>query len=329
MLIFRKKFNIFLFLFFILFLIIATKTLAISDEKLTIAFVPRSLDNPIFLDTFENAQKQASDLGVRLEWVAPFSFDTDEQIAIIENLIRREVDGIIMSVDDVQSIRDVIKKAIDNDIVVATFDADSPGSERLFHIGIDNYRAGQAIGEALVQLINDKGLAETELDTMIMTGVSEALNLQERISGFHQATAEINLNIKDVLENNDDVKLAIDLLERYVQKNPEIDVIYFVGGWPFYVPAEAMPNFQKWAQNGGIAVGIDIFYNALLLQKEGLIHYLIGQDLASMGSDGLKYMVEYILYGVKPEEFIETGLEHANSSNIDYLLEIHKPWLVK
>jgi ribose transport system substrate-binding protein len=320
------------FLTFVLFIFLCNGLVLADDltEPLTIAFVPRSLDNPIFLDTFEHAQKKALELGVRLEWVAPFSFDTGEQLEVIENLIRRRVDGMIVSVDDVEEVREVISKAIDEGIVVATFDADSPGSKRLFHIGIDNKKAGLAIGKALVDVVKKKGLAEQELDTMILTGARDALNLQERITGFIQATdGEINLKVNAILENYDNFKLAIELVEEYVKNHPELDVIFFVGGWPFYVPAEAMPNFQRWAQSGGLAVGIDIFYDALLLQKEGLIQYLIGQDFASMGSVGLETLVNYIRNGELPPEFIETGLEHANSENLERLLDTHKPWLVK
>ena len=302
----------------------------VTSQELTIAIVPRSLGNPIFLDAFEEAQKKAYELNVRLEWVAPFDFDLDSQIEIIENLIRRGVDGIIASVNDEEAVEQVIQKAMDQGIAVATFDADCPSSGRLFHIGIDNYRAGAAIGTALVDVVKDKQLDNQVLDTMIMTGYREALNLEERIRGFFAATeGEINLNIRDILENHDTVERAIILLEDYVKNNPDIDVIYFVGGWPFYVPAEALPNFQSWAQKGGIAVGIDLFYDALLLQKEGLIQYLIGQDMASMGSVGLELLVNYLRFGDVPPEFVETGLEHADAANLDRLLEIHKPWLVK
>lgn len=299
-------------------------------QELTIAIVPRSLGNPIFLDAFEAAQNRAFELGVRLEWVAPFDFDSNAQIEIIENLIRRDVDGIIASVNQEQAVVDVIKKALDAGIAVATFDADCPNSGRLFHIGINNYAAGFEIGNALVEVLKARNLADVKLQTMIMTGYREALNLEERIRGFLDATeGKVDLAIQDILENEDTVERSIILLEDYVLTNPDVDVIYFVGGWPFYVPSEALPNFQKWAQQGGIAVGIDLFYDALLLQKEGLIQYLIGQDMGTMGSLGLELLVNYIRLGEKPPEFVETGLEHANEGNIDRLLQIHKPWLVK
>lgn len=297
---------------------------------LTIAFLPRSLSNPIFLDAFEAAQKKAYELDVSLEWVAPFYFDGVAQVEIIDNLIRRGVDGIIASVNDEEPVRQIIQKALAAGIPVATFDADCPGSGRLFHIGIDNYQAGVEIGLALVDVIHTKGLENRELTTMIMTGYREALNLEERIRGFLEATAgNINLKVKAILENEDMVEKSIILLEDYVRVNPEVDVIFFVGGWPFYVPGEALPNFQKWAQQGGIAVGIDLFYDALLLQKEGLIQYLIGQDMTSMGATGLELLVNFIRCGEVPPEYVKTGLEHANETNLERLLQVHKPWLVK
>lgn len=301
-----------------------------GEEPLTIAILPRALGNPIFLDAFEAAQKKAHELGVRLEWVAPFDFDSGAQVEIIENLIRRGVDGILASVNDEEAIHQVFQKAMEQGIAVATFDGDSPGSGRLFHIGIDNYQAGLAIGQALVEVLQGRGLAQQELDTMIMTGYREAFHHEERIRGFLAATeGKVRLNIRDIVENEDTVEKSIILLEDYVKHNPDIDVIFFVGGWPFYVPSEALPNFQRWAKAGGIAVGIDLFYDALLLQKEGLIQYLIGQDMAAMGSLGLELLVNYIRFGETPPDFVEVGLEHANESNLDRLLEIHKPWLVK
>lgn len=300
------------------------------EDDLTIAFLPRSLGNPIFLDAFEAAQKKAYELGVTLEWVAPFDFDSDLQVEMIENLIRRGVDGIVASVNDEEAIHRVFQKAMANGIPVATFDADSPGSGRLFHIGINNYKAGVEIGTALVSVIKEKGLEDQVLDTMIMTGYREALNLEERIRGFLDATADdVRLNIVSILENEDTVEKSIILLEDYLKMNPDVDVIFFVGGWPFYVTSDALPNFRHWAQEGGIAVGIDLFYDALLLQKEGLIQYLIGQDMTGMGAQGMELIVNFIRYGQVPPEFVETGLEHANESNLDRLLEIHKPWLVK
>ena len=304
-----------------------------ESEEITIAYVPRSLDNPIFLDAFEHAQEKAIDLGINIEWVAPFAYNAEEQIEIIESLISREVDGMVISVNNTPDYIEVINKAVDSGIAVATFDADAPDSKRLFHIGINNYQAGEVTAEGLLQVLEAKNIdyqnQNEQLDTMIMTGVRGALNLDSRIEGFLDRVENTNLKVQDIVENQDSVNLSVELLEQYLQQNPEVDIIFFVGGWPFYVPAEALPNFQKWAENGGVAVGIDIFYDALLLQERGLLQYLVGQDMATMGSKGLSTLYNYIKYGAEPREYIETGVEVADDQNLERFLQTHRPWRVK
>ncbi|RCW53336.1 substrate-binding domain-containing protein [Halanaerobium sp. ST460_2HS_T2] len=304
-----------------------------NEQEITIAYVPRSLDNPIFLDAYEHAQEKAIDLGINLEWVAPFAYDAEEQIDIIESLIARKVDGMVISVNNTPEYINVINKAVEAGIAVATFDADAPDSKRLFHIGINNYKAGRVTAEGLLDVLKNNNIDYRQqgkyLNTMIMTGVRGALNLDSRIEGFLDRVENTNIRVKDIIENQDSVNLSVELLEQYLQQNPDIDIIFFVGGWPFYVPAEALPNFQKWAEDGGIAVGIDIFYDALLLQKRGLLQYLVGQDMATMGSKGLSTLYNYIMYDALPQEYIETGVEVANEQNLERLLQTHRPWRVK
>lgn len=338
---FAQKNNFLLYLTLILIFIGALTVSAEADniqqneenEEMTIAYVPRSLDNPIFLDAFEHAQEKANDLGINIEWVAPFVYNEKAQIEIIESLIARKVDGMVISVNNTPEYIDVINRAVEAGIAVATFDADAPDSKRLFHIGINNYEAGKVTAEGLLNVLDSKNIdyskQDKHLDTMIMTGVRGALNLDSRIEGFLDTVEASNIRVQDIVENQDSVNLSVELLEQYLEQNPDIDIIFFVGGWPFYVPAEALPNFQQWAENGGVAVGIDIFYDALLLQERGLLQYLVGQDMATMGSKGLSTLYNYIKYDAQPQEYIETGVEVADEQNLERLLQTHRPWRVK
>ncbi len=300
-----------------------------GDQTLTIAFVPKSLDNPIFLDTFEAARRKAAELGVKLEWVAPFFTDTESQVRVINNLIKREVDGIIISVNGSDSLKKVIDKAVDSGIPVATFDSDSPASKRLFYIGTDNYQAGVAVGQALRNLLDGKKGDKKAYKTMILSGDRGALNLNKRIIGFKHALHGNYLLDIEILYCEDNIQLAIELVEEYLRDHPDLDIIFFTGGWPFYTPADAMPNFQEWSKRGGIAVGIDIFYSALLLQEQGMINYLVGQNFKEMGEKSLDYLVQYIREGTLPPVLINTGLTYADKTNIDRLLDIYKPWEVR
>ena len=299
-------------------------------RPITIAIVPKSLDNPVFVDAKETAELAARKLKVNLEWVGPFKVDPDTQVKIIEGLIWRKVDGIAISTSDPEKIRKVIAKAVAAGIKVATIDADCPDSKRLFYCGTDNYKAGWACGEAMVKIITAKGLAKKSLRTAILTGGIEAHNLNERIRGFKEAVAgKINLNYVALLACDDDTSTGAKVVESYIKQHPETDVFYFSGGWAFFGPTESLPLYQEWCNRGGIAVSIDTFHPVLVAAKRGFFQALVGQDFRKMGELTVNYLVSAVKGHQIPREYIDTGLELANQSNFDQLLKEKKPWEMK
>jgi ribose transport system substrate-binding protein len=299
-------------------------------RPITIAIVPKSLDNPVFVDAKETAELAARRLKVNLEWVGPFKVDPDAQVRIIEGLIWRKVDGIAISTSDPEKIRKVIAKAVAAGIKVATIDADCPGSQRLFYCGTDNYKAGWACGEAMVKIITARGLAKKSLRTAILTGGIEAHNLNERIRGFKEAvTGKINLKYEALLACDDDISTGAKVVESYIKEHPETEVFYFSGGWAFFGPPESTPLYQEWCDRGGIAVSMDTFHPVLVAAKKGFFQALVGQDFRKMGELTVSNLVSAVKGLPVSHEYIDTGLELADPSNYDQLLREKKPWEMK
>ena len=88
-----------------------------------IAVVPKSLDNAIFLDSQAAAEAKAKELGINLQWVGPTTSDAGQQVTVIEGLIEKQVDGILISCNDADALKDVIDRAVDAGIVVGCFDS--------------------------------------------------------------------------------------------------------------------------------------------------------------------------------------------------------------
>jgi len=105
------------------------------------------------------------------------------QVEMIENLIRRGVDGILASVNDEEAIHKVFQKAMEQGIAVATLMGTArqrtPFSYR--HRQLQRRRGHR---HALVGVLKGRGLENAELDTMIMTGFREAFHHEERIRAF-------------------------------------------------------------------------------------------------------------------------------------------------
>jgi ribose transport system substrate-binding protein len=300
-------------------------------RPIVIAIVPKSLDNPVYMDAKETAEVAARKQNVVLEWVGPFKVDPDAQVKVVEGLIWRKVDGIAISCSDPEKIRKVIAKAHAANIKVATIDADCPGSKRAFYCGTDNYKAGRACGEQMVKIVTRRGLAGKSLRTAILTGGVEADNLNERIRGFKEAAAgKIRLNYTALLACNDDTSTGAKVVEAYIKKHPETEAFYFAGGWPFFGPVESMPLYRKWCDEGGLAVAMDTFYPVLQAAQRGYAQALVGQDFRKMGELTVNYLVCAVKGLPIPGENIDTGLEiAADQSDFGRLLKQKKPWEMK
>lgn len=297
---------------------------------IVISIVPKSLDNPVFLDAKEESERIGKELGIKIEWLAPMQVDAAEQERIMANLIRRKVNGIIISCIDSDRIAKQIDKAVAAGIKVATFDSDSPHSKRLFYCGTNNYLAGKACGAALIKVLTAKHKADRENRLLIMTGSLASDNLNERIRGFQDAVrGRLRLKLVPTLACDDDSSKAGELLEEFIRNNPDLDAFLSVGGWPLLVPPDSMPGFQLWCRRGGTSIVIDTFYPNLIAAKKGMADALVGQDFIKMGRLSVFNLYRAIQGQKSGAGFIDTGLEIGDVNNYDQLLQHKKPWEIK
>ena len=134
-----------------------------ADADITIAVVPKSLDNAIFLDSQAAAEAKAKELGINLQWVGPTTSDAGQQVTVIEGLIEKQVDGILISCNDADALKDVIDRAVDAGIVVLS---DShvlmSGTPReVFARGDELMTAGLDVPQVtrVAMALRDKGIA--------------------------------------------------------------------------------------------------------------------------------------------------------------------------
>lgn len=292
----------------------------------TIAMIPKSLDNPVFLDSKTGGEKAAKELGVQFIWTGSNTADAANQVTVIEGLIQKKVDGMIISVNDAGALKDVIDRAVAAGIKVACFDSDSKDSKRAFYCGTDNTVAGKACGAAMVKLVNEKKLSGT-ITCAILTGGLGAPNLNERIQGFKDAVAaeKIDLKYTTTLACDDDTNKAVELMEQYIKANPKLQTFFVAGGWPYFSAPGSMPNTKAWIAKGGILVSMDSFYPVLLAMKDGLANALVGQDFVAMGDKSVRAMYD-LVKGKQVPEFVGTGIVNVDSSNLDSVIASTTPW---
>ncbi len=103
-----------------------------ARPKLAIAWVSKSLGNPVFELARTGALQKAKELSasgpydVELLAVGPVSADAIEQARMMNDLIARRVDGMAVSCNDPTACIDPIDRAAQAGIPVMTWDSDSP-----------------------------------------------------------------------------------------------------------------------------------------------------------------------------------------------------------
>ncbi len=295
-----------------------------EDKDITIAVVPKSLDNAIFLDSQASAEAKAAELGINLQWVGSLTSDAGEQVTVIEGLIEKQVDGILISCNDADALKDVIDRAVDAGIVVACFDSDSPESKRAFYAGTDNYAVGKLAAEKMMEILPDGG------KVAILTGVLGAPNLEERIRGFQETVAGSNIEVMPVQTGKDDVQTSVDVVGQYTAANPDLAAWFFDGGWPYFADPDALPEVKAFMENGGHIISVDTCEPMLQYVGMDMVDLLIGQDYPKMGSLGVETLYKLI----KGEEvdlgdethYIDTGYELVDKSNYEEVWATKTPW---
>lgn len=290
-----------------------------ARTKLTIAWVSKSLGNPVFDLGRRGALQKAQELSaigpyqVEVLPVGPVAADALEQTRMIDDLIARRVDGIAVSCNDPTACAAPIDRAVAAGIPVMTWDSDSPDSRRFTFLSIDNYQAGRRAAELLMDAIGGQG------KLAIITGVPGALNLDQRVRGFTDRLADYpQARVVAVVSTNEDINLSVKGVEETMQAHPDLRGWFFVGMWPVLADRGAMPLWGQATRERGLrTVAFDTLPVELDLLRDGYLEALIGQKYWGWGYDSVQMVYDSIVTGKRYPPFIDTGVDIVTRANVD------------
>ncbi|GAB4198746.1 MAG: sugar-binding protein [Roseiflexaceae bacterium] len=293
-----------------------------TRPKLTIAWVSKSLGNPVFDLGRRGALQKAQELSaagpyeVEVLPVGPVAADALEQTRMIDDLIARRVDGIAVSCNDPVACAAPIDRAIAAGIPVMTWDSDSPDSRRFTFLSIDNYQAGRRAADLLMGAIGGQG------KLAIITGVPGALNLDQRVRGFTDRLADYpQARVVAVVATNEDINLSVKGVEETMQAHPDLRGWFFVGMWPVLADRGAMPLWEQATRERGMrTVAFDTLPVELELLRDGYLEALIGQKYWGWGYDSVQMVYDYLVNGKRYPPFIDTGVDIVTRANVDAMV---------
>ncbi|WP_407308877.1 autoinducer 2 ABC transporter substrate-binding protein [Desulfosporosinus sp. SB140] len=192
-----------------------------SGEK-TVAMVPKVIGSPYFDTAADAAKKAAAQLGMKFTYTGPTTADAAQQVNVIQDLINKKVDVLIVSANDPDAVAPVLKKAMSAGIKVITYDADSnPDARDLFVNQTTPEILGRHIMDNVAKEIGGKG------EFAILTASLTASNQNVWINWMKDQLAAKYPDIKldTIAPSEEDQQKAFAQTQNLVKAYPNLKAI--------------------------------------------------------------------------------------------------------
>ena len=288
-----------------------------KPEKLTIAVIPKGTTHVFWKSVHAGALKAAQELDVEILWKGPLKEDDrEEQIKVVEDLITRGVNGMILAPLDDVALRGPVRDAVNNGIPVVVIDSDLKSEDYTSFVATDNYVGGKSGGEHLAKLLEGKG------KIVLLRYAEGSASTMNREQGFLDAIKEYP-DIELVSANQyggATTESAYKASENLLAPLKDADGKLTIDG--IFTPNESTTfGMLRALQDGGMAgevifVGFDSSEKLVQALSDGEINGLVLQDPFNMGYLGVKAMVAH-LKSEPVEKRIDTGSKLISKENMD------------
>jgi len=171
----------------------------------------------------EGAKVAAIELGVQVIVEGPRNeTEVDEQIAIIEEAIRQKPAAIAVAATDYERVGEICQQAVEEGIVVVTYDSDALFETDHSYIATNNLLASQRLAHELGTSIDGDGRV------VILSHVKGSFSAYEREEGFKKGMKAFeNLIVEETLYySNDELQTAYDYAVEIIKTYPDLVAIY-------------------------------------------------------------------------------------------------------
>lgn len=255
-----------------------TRPYIARGAKLTIAVIPKALDNPVFYTAHYGADQRAKELGdINVVWTASSTSDASQEAQILQGLVARHVDGMAVDANAPQPLIPPIAQAVAQGMKVITWDSDVPDSKRLLFYGVDSVAMGQALGEQTIKFMGSSGTV------ILVSGGPGATNLNARLKGATDYLKKYpGIKTLGPYFHDDDLVKAQNLTNNLLVSHPDAGAILMVAGVPFFGKMSALPEVIK--NKGKVKIiTTDVLAPELPFVKDGYVQALVGQDYWGWG----------------------------------------------
>lgn len=273
---------------------IAGKALAARKKNFTIGVVLCSEENEFFDDVLEGihrAESESADYGVSVLIRTTKGYEVEQQLKIIEEL-RPQIHFLILNAINDERIVQIINELYEENIMVITINTDVKNSKRICHVGSNYSKSGETAGGMMGLITGGKGKVG------IASGSQKILGHSERVKGFTRVCESRypGIEIIDMIETEDDNRIAYDNTISLLHRNPEVEAVYIVAAG-FSGVCKAIKDSNRLDIK---VIACDCTKTMSGLIQNGMVQATICQQPFTQGYKSVNLAVQYLVNGIAP-----------------------------
>ena len=282
-----------------------------ESNKLQIAVIPKGTTHEYWKAVHAGAERAAQDLDVEILWKGPLKEDDRAaQIQVVEDMVVRGVDGIVLVPLDRKALVAPAKEAKARDIPVVVADSDLDWEGRVSYVATDNYKGGELAAETLADLLDGEGRV------IMLRYLEGSGSTTAREEGFmHKIGAFEGI---EVISSNQYSGASGDsayaAAENLLNSHADVDGVFCSTEGSVFGMLRALQDSDR--AKDVTFVGFDASGPLVDALREGEIDALVLQDPVRMGELSVRACVA-AARGEAVEPSIDTGVQVVRSSEID------------
>lgn len=284
-----------------------------AQDQPVIAVLPKTIIGDVFMTNLANfAQAKGEEMGASVEIFGVASHGAvEEQVSIMESLISRGVDAIILAAVDSRGLAPAVNRATAAGIPVILADSGVEGADYVTVVQTDNIRASGLAADYAAALLSYQGqVAQLEGETSSETA-------QLRTQGFHEGIGKYpDIELVSSITGHWTTEGGVAATEAILQSNPDVDLIFASSD---LMAVGAAIVLERAGRDDVIVVGFDGIAEGTDLIIEGKAAGDVAQNARGMGEISVEIAMQ-IINGEKTAadfpDFIDSGMTLVHPWNV-------------
>ena len=273
-----------------------------AKAKPEVALVMKSLANEFFLTMAEGAEAHQSDRADQYDLIVngiKNETDLGQQMNLVEQMVARGVDAIVIAPADSKALIPVLKRASDAGVLIINIDnrLDEEASQKAGldapFVGPDNQEGAYRVGKVLAEQLSSGD------PVAIIEGVPTAFNGQQRRLGFEKAMEEAGMNLVSVQAGNWEMEKANTVATAMLTRYPELKAILCAND---NMALGAVAAKQALNRNEVLVVGFDNISAVQPMVADGRILATADQHADKLAVYGIETALGILAEGATPED---------------------------